>query len=112
MVQKGICSARERLYAYVNARGNDRRRRRANQVVEPTASQKESRLAVQREFLRGDYYRQFRIPKGFVTDEVDAALKSGVVTISLPREEKNKPTRIAIRIEGETETRKVIEQAD
>ena len=59
----------------------------------------ESKEALQQEFLRGDYYRQFRLPREFSTDKMDASLKGGVVTIRIPREERSKPRRIEIRTE-------------
>lgn len=59
----------------------------------------ESREAIQREFLRGDYYRQFRVPREFLTDRMDASLKAGVVTIRIPREERSKPRKIPVRAE-------------
>jgi HSP20 family protein len=55
--------------------------------------------AVQREFVRGDYQRQFRIPRDFQTDKIEAALKAGVVTVRIPREERSKPRKIPIRVE-------------
>lgn len=57
------------------------------------------RETLQQEFLRGDYYRQFRIPRDFMTDKIDASLKAGVVTIRIAREEKTKPRRIDVRVE-------------
>ena len=55
--------------------------------------------AVQREFVRGDYQRQFRIARDFQTDKIEAALKAGVVTVRIPREERSKPRKIPIRVE-------------
>ena len=59
----------------------------------------ESRETLQQEFLRGDYYRQFRMPRDFATDRIDASFKAGVVTLRIPREEKSKPRKIAVRSE-------------
>ncbi len=64
------------------------------------ASREEAGMeTVQQEFLSGDYYRQFQIPRDFVADRVDASLKSGVVTIRIPRAERAKPKRIPVRSE-------------
>lgn len=57
----------------------------------------EARETLQQEFVRGDYYRQFRTPRSFATDKIDASLKAGVVTIRIPREEQSKPRRIPVR---------------
>ena len=65
--------------------------------VQPTAV--ESLEALHQEFLRGDYFRQFRMPRDFQPDKVQAGLKAGVVTVRIPRQERAKPHRIAIRAE-------------
>lgn len=49
------------------------------------------------EFARGDYYRQFRVPREFATGKIHAALNAGVVTIRIPRDERTQPRRIEIR---------------
>lgn len=59
----------------------------------------ESRETLQREFVRGDYHRQFRLPRAFATDKINASLKGGVVTIRIPRDEKSKPRKIPIKID-------------
>lgn len=51
------------------------------------------------EFVRGDYYRQFRVPREFATGKIHAALNGGVVTITIPRDERTRPRRIEIRAE-------------
>ena len=58
-----------------------------------------SRELVQREFLSGDYYRQFRVPREFAAEAINASLKFGVVTIRIPRDEKSRPRRIPIQVE-------------
>ncbi len=71
----------------------------------PEADHEGSAQVVQREFLSGDYYRQFRVPREFATDRINASLKAGVVTIRIPRDEKSKPRRIAIQVERAVEDR-------
>ena len=58
----------------------------------------DGREILQREFLRGTYYRQFRVPREFAVDHIDASLKAGVVTVRMPREEKSKPRKIQVKI--------------
>lgn len=65
--------------------------------VEPESAEHEE--TIQQEFLRGDYYRQFRIPREFQADRIDASVKNGVVTVRIPREERSAPKRIEIRVE-------------
>lgn len=69
----------------------------------PEADREGSAQMVQREFLSGDYYRQFRVPREFATERINASLKAGVVTIRIPRDEKSKPRRIAIQVERAVE---------
>jgi HSP20 family protein len=64
-----------------------------------TAPAIEGERWIQREFVRGDYYRQFRIPRDFLADRIDASMKAGVVTIRIPRAEKTKPRKIDVRVE-------------
>lgn len=59
----------------------------------------ESREMLQREFVRGDYHRQFRLPRAFATDKINASMKGGVVTIRIPRDEKSKPRKIPIKVD-------------
>jgi HSP20 family protein len=59
-----------------------------------------SRKTLQREFLTGDYYRQFRLPRDFSAEEIGASLKGGVVTIRIARDERSKPRRIPVRAES------------
>lgn len=59
----------------------------------------ETQETLQQEFVSGDYYRQFRLPREFAADKIDASLKAGVVTIRIPRDEKAKPRKIPVRID-------------
>jgi HSP20 family protein len=68
----------------------------SGQVIAPAV---ESRETLQQEFLRGDYFRQFRMPRDFAADRINATFKNGVVTVRIPREEKTKPRKIPIKVE-------------
>jgi len=63
------------------------------------ASTAETARVLQREFERGDYFRQLRIPRDFLTDKIDATLKAGVVTVRIPRAERSRPRHIPVRVE-------------
>jgi len=73
----------------------------------PETAQEGSAEVVQREFLSGDYYRQFRVPREFAAEAINASLKFGVVTIRIPRDEKSKPRRIPIQVEQAPADRQV-----
>ncbi|HOI53773.1 MAG TPA: Hsp20/alpha crystallin family protein [Phycisphaerae bacterium] len=66
-----------------------------------------SRKTVQREFLTGDYYRQFRLPRDFSAEGINASLKSGVVTIRIARDERSKPRRIPVQVEPAEAERRI-----
>jgi HSP20 family molecular chaperone IbpA len=44
-----------------------------------------------------EYERRFRVPAGVVGDKIDAALKNGVLTLRLPKEEARKPRQIPVK---------------
>jgi HSP20 family molecular chaperone IbpA len=51
---------------------------------------------VLREFLPGNYYRQFQVPDGIDTEKISADMNNGVLTLNLPKAESAKPRRIEI----------------
>jgi HSP20 family protein len=50
-----------------------------------------------RERRFGSFLRTFQLPFRVDADKVDATLKNGVLSVSLPRAEEDKPRRIVIR---------------
>ncbi len=53
--------------------------------------------ALAREYEEVDYARSFRIPAGIDTPNVSAEVKSGTLTVRLPKVEAVKPRKIAVR---------------
>lgn len=51
---------------------------------------------LQREFLHGNFFRQFQLPDEVDSDKISAEVKNGVLTLQLPKAESAKPRRIAI----------------
>jgi HSP20 family protein len=51
------------------------------------------------EYGIGDSYRTFTIGEAIDSDKIEAALKNGVLTVHLPKSEKVKPRRIAVKTE-------------
>lgn len=47
----------------------------------------------------GQFQRSFRLPKNLRTDDIDASFKSGVLTIAVPKSEKEEAKQIPIRTE-------------
>ena len=46
---------------------------------------------------RGNFYRQFPLPVGLKTDKVSALYKDGVLTVTVPREEKLMPHKVSVK---------------
>jgi len=54
--------------------------------------------SVYREFQLINYYRQFQLGEAVDQDKIRADLKSGVLTVQLPKAEKAKPKRISVNV--------------
>lgn len=49
------------------------------------------------EYGVGDFYRAFSISEAIDASRIDAGLKNGVLTVHLPKTEKARPKRIAVK---------------
>lgn len=49
------------------------------------------------EYGEGDYERSFTLSEDFDPDKVEAAMKNGLLTVTLPRAEAAKPKKIAVK---------------
>jgi HSP20 family molecular chaperone IbpA len=65
-------------------------------TVEANAKSHSRGEPVLREFLPGNYYRQFKLPDEVNSEKISAELKNGVLTLLLPKAEAAKPRRIEI----------------
>jgi HSP20 family molecular chaperone IbpA len=54
--------------------------------------------AEEREFLAVNYRRSFKLPEGIQGEKVEAELRSGVVSIRIPKQEAQQPRRIPVRV--------------
>lgn len=50
----------------------------------------------QREFLPGNFYRQFQLAEIFDAERISATMKNGVLTLHVPKSEAAKPRHIEI----------------
>jgi HSP20 family protein len=57
--------------------------------------EKETRLG--QEYAIGDYYREFQVGELVDKDKIEASVKNGVLTLTLPKAEKAKPRRIEVK---------------
>ncbi|KPJ75707.1 MAG: hypothetical protein AMK72_02860 [Planctomycetes bacterium SM23_25] len=52
-----------------------------------------------KEFTAGEFYRAFQLPADYDTEKVEAGLRQGVLTLTLPKSERLKPRRIEVKVE-------------
>ena len=65
-------------------------------TIEGKHSREKEIVYLDREFELASFYRQFRLAEIVDTENIKAALKNGVLTLTLPRSEKAKPRQIPI----------------
>lgn len=68
-------------------------------TITGVCASEESGSSVYRETNVGDYRREFSLPEDVDTDRIGAAMKAGVLTITLPKPEEVKPKKIQITAE-------------
>jgi len=60
----------------------------------------EGRTLSRRERPRGDFSRTFELPYGLDAEKVTAEYRAGILQVTLPRVEADRPRRVAIRAES------------
>ncbi|HUU93765.1 MAG TPA: Hsp20/alpha crystallin family protein [Phycisphaerae bacterium] len=51
------------------------------------------------EFTAGEFYRAFQLPADYDTERIEANLRQGVLTLTLPKSERLKPRRIEVKVD-------------
>jgi len=67
-----------------------------DQRIDPMDQQDENQYLMQ-ELPRGSFSRTLRLPVAIEAEAVDAKIKNGVLTLTLPKAESAKPKRISIK---------------
>ena len=57
----------------------------------------EKQILLAQEYATGDYYREFQVGELIDKDKIEASVKNGVLTLTLPKAEKAKPRRIEVK---------------
>ncbi|QDV90941.1 18 kDa heat shock protein [Phycisphaerae bacterium RAS2] len=65
--------------------------------IDPSPRTREGSLL--REYGVGDFERSFRVGEGIDASRIDAELRSGVLSVHLPKAESIKPRRISVKSE-------------
>ncbi len=57
----------------------------------------EKEIVLAQEYAIGDYYREFQVGELIDKNRIEASVKNGVLTLTLPKAEKAKPRRIEVK---------------
>jgi HSP20 family protein len=57
----------------------------------------EQEALLSQEYAIGDFYREFQLGELIDKDKIEASVKNGVLTLTLPKAEKAKPRRIEVK---------------
>ena len=67
-------------------------------TIKGSSNHPDSGDAVYKEFSLLNFYRQFELGEEVAQEQIEAELKNGVLTLTLPKIEKPKPRRISVKV--------------
>jgi HSP20 family protein len=66
---------------------------------EPAAPAGDEGNVLLKEFEVGPFYRAFQLPADYDTENIEASIRQGVLTLRLPKSDRLKPRRIEVKAE-------------
>ncbi len=66
---------------------------------QPKAGEADAGEALLKEFEVGPFYRAFQLPADYDTENIEANVTQGLLTLRLPKSERLKPRRIEVKVE-------------
>ena len=67
-------------------------------TIEGWTQHEAPRDAIYAEYAPGRFFRQFRLGEAVDQSKIDATLKNGVLTVTLPKTERGKPRQIDVNV--------------
>ena len=69
-------------------------------TIEGHMAQNPRKASILEEFVPISFFREFELSEAVNQDKIEAALNNGVLTVTLPKQERVKPRKITVHVAG------------